>query len=214
MRLYQLTLEDFTREFSSLPDKYKILLFKLQTSYCFKEEPLNEFEIAGIANAEIPLDENLLRFLNNYFVQTKEGLWKSPSVDSQSEQLENLIEKEVQKRVSRALAGMKGGLKRVQNLKARSLPVQVEDDSDAIVGQAEMQQYPDEEAAFKQMSSKSQANSKQKPSIDQANFKQSSSKIQENDYQNSSKPQANAKQMPSKRQANLKQISSKHRAKP
>lgn len=164
MRLYQLTLEDFTREFSSLPDKYKILLFKLQTSYCFKEEPLNEFEIAGIANAEIPLDENLLRFLNNYFVQTKEGLWKSPSVDSQSEQLENLIEKEVQKRVARALAGMKGGLKRVQNLKARSLPVQVEDDSDAIVGQAEMQQYPDEEAAFKQMSSKPQANSKQNPS--------------------------------------------------
>lgn len=72
MRLYQLTLEDFTREFSSLPDKYKILLFKLQTSYCFKEEALNEFEIAGIANVEIPLDENLQRFLNNYFVQTKE----------------------------------------------------------------------------------------------------------------------------------------------
>lgn len=84
------------KEFSSLPDKYKILLFKLQTSYCFKEEALNEFEIAGIANVEIPLDENLQRFLNNYFVQTKEGLWKSPSVDSQSEQLENLIEKEVQ----------------------------------------------------------------------------------------------------------------------
>ena len=166
MRLYQLTLEDFTREFSSLPDKYKILLFKLQTSYCFKEEPLNEFEIAGIANAEIPLDENLLRFLNNYFVQTKEGLWKSPSVDSQSEQLENLIEKEVQKRVARAFAGMKGGLKRVQNLKTRGLPVQVEDDSDAIVGQAEKTQYPDEEVVFKQMSSKAQANSKQNPSID------------------------------------------------
>ena len=212
MRLYQLTLEDFTREFSSLPDKYKILLFKLQTSYCFKEEPLNEFEIAGIANAEIPLDENLLRFLNNYFVQTKEGLWKSPSVDSQSEQLENLIEKEVQKRVARALAGMKGGLKRVQNLKARSLPVQVEDDSDAIVGQAEMQQYPDEEAAFKQMSSKPQVNSKQNPSIDQANFKQSTSKTQVNDYQNSSDSQANAKQILSKGQANLKQMPSKCQA--
>lgn len=212
MRLYQLTLEDFTREFSSLPDKYKILLFKLQTSYCFKEEPLNEFEIAGIANAEIPLDENLLRFLNNYFVQTKEGLWKSPSVDSQSEQLENLIEKEVQKRVARALAGMKGGLKRVQNLKARSLPVQVEDDSDAIVGQAEMQQYPDEEAAFKQISSKPQANSKQNPSIDQANFKQSTSKTQVNDYQNSSDSQANAKQILSKGQANLKQMPSKCQA--
>ena len=212
MRLYQLTLEDFTREFSSLPDKYKILLFKLQTSYCFKEEPLNEFEIAGIANAEIPLDENILRFLNNYFVQTKEGLWKSPSVDSQSEQLENLIEKEVQKRVARALAGMKGGLKRVQNLKARSLPVQVEDDSDAIVGQAEMQQYPDEEAAFKQMSSKPQANSKQNPSIDQANFKQSTSKTHVNDYQNSSDSQANAKQILSKGQANLKQMPSKCQA--
>ena len=212
MRLYQLTLEDFTREFSSLPDKYKILLFKLQTSYCFKEEPLNEFEIAGIANAEIPLDENLLRFLNNYFVQTKEGLWKSPSVDSQSEQLENLIEKEVQKRVARALAGMKGGLKRVQNLKTRGLPVQVEDDSDAIVGQAEKTQYPDEEVVFKQMSSKAQANSKQNPSIDQSNFKQSTSKTQANDYQNSSDSQANAKQILSKGQANLKQISSKSQA--
>lgn len=209
MRLYQLTLEDFTREFSSLPDKYKILLFKLQTSYCFKEEPLNEFEIAGIANVEIPLDENLLRFLNNYFVQTKEGLWKSPSVDSQSEQLENLIEKEVQKRVARALAGMKGGLKRVQNLKARGLPVQVEDDSDAIVGQAEKTQYLDEEVVFKQMSSKAQANSKQNPSIDQANFKQSTSKTQANDYQNSSDSQANAKQILSKGQANLKQMPSK-----
>lgn len=209
MRLYQLTLEDFTREFSSLPDKFKILLFKLQTSYCFKEEPLNEFEIAGIANVEIPLDENLLRFLNNYFVQTKEGLWKSPSVDSQSEQLENLIEKEVQKRVARALAGMKGGLKRVQNLKARGLPVQVEDDSDAIVGQAEKTQYPDEEVVLKQMSSKAQANSKQNPSIDQANFKQSTSKIQANDYQNSSDSQANAKQILSKGQANLKQMQSK-----
>ena len=209
MRLYQLTLEDFTREFSSLPDKYKILLFKLQTSYCFKEEPLNEFEIAGIANVEIPLDENLQRFLNNYFVQTKEGLWKSPSVDSQSEQLENLIEKEVQKRVARALAGMKGGLKRVQNLKTRGLPVQVEDDSDAIVGQAEKTQYPDEEVVFKQMSSKLQANSKQNPSIDQANFKQSTSKTQANDYQNSSDSQANAKQILSKGQANLKQMPSK-----
>lgn len=212
MRLYQLTLEDFTREFSSLPDKYKILLFKLQTSYCFKEEPLNEFEIAGIANVEIPLDENLLRFLNNYFVQTKEGLWKSPSVDSQSEQIENLIEKEVQKRVARALAGMKGGLKRVQNLKARGLPVPVEDDSDAVVGQAEKTQYPDEEVVFKRMSSKPQANSKQNPSIDQANFKQSTSKTLANDYQNSSDSQANAKQIHSKGQANLKQIPSKTQA--
>lgn len=108
---------------------------------------------------------------------------------------------------------MKGGLKRVQNLKARSLPVQVEDDSDAIVGQAEMQQYPDEEAAFKQMSSKPQANSKQNPSIDQANFKQSTSKTQVNDYQNSSDSQANAKQILSKGQANLKQMPSKLLAK-
>ena len=130
-------------------------------------------------------------------------------MDSQSEQLENLIEKEVQKRVARALAGMKGGLKRVQNLKARGLPVQVEDDSDAIVGQAEKTQYLDEEVVFKQMSSKAQANSKQNPSIDQANFKQSTSKTQANDYQNSSDSQANAKQILSKGQANLKQMPSK-----
>ena len=69
------------------------------------------------------MDENLQRFLNNYFVQTKEGLWKSPSVDSQSEQLENLIEKEVQKRVARALAGMKGGLTKARNRKNQNSPV-------------------------------------------------------------------------------------------
>ena len=190
MRLYQLTLEDFTREFSSLPDKYKILLFKLQTSYCFKEEPLNEFEIAGIANVEIPLDENLQRFLNNYFVQTKEGLWKSPSVDSQSEQLENLIEKEVQKRVARALAGMKGGLTKARNRKNQNSPVFDEEISVNEVTE-EQQTIGDEPANAKQTSSKELANGYQTPSKTVANDLQSSSKVVANAKQTAGKNLAN-----------------------
>ena len=201
MRLYQLTLEDFTREFSSLPDKYKILLFKLQTSYCFKEEPLNEFEIAGIANAEIPLDENLLRFLNNYFVQTKEGLWKSPSVDSQSEQLENLIEKEVQKRVARALAGMKGGLTKARNRKNQNSPVFDEEISVNEVPE-EQQTIGEEPEEIKQTSGKPLANGYQTPSKTVANGWQSSNKVVANVKQTSSKELANAKQTAGKTLAN------------
>ncbi|WP_418533423.1 hypothetical protein [Parasutterella excrementihominis] len=208
MRLYQLTLEDFTREFSSLPDKYKILLFKLQTSYCFKEEPLNEFEIAGIANVEIPLDENLLRFLNNYFVQTKEGLWKSPSVDSQSEQLENLIEKEVQKRVARALAGMKGGLTKARNRKNQNSPVFDEEISVNEVPE-EQQTIGEEPEEIKQTSGKPLANGYQTPSKTVANGWQSSSKVVANAKQTSSKPLANGYQTPSKTVANGWQSSSK-----
>ena len=219
MRLYQLTLEDFTREFSSLPDKYKILLFKLQTSYCFKEEPLNEFEIAGIANAEIPLDENLIRFLNNYFVQTKEGLWKSPSVDSQSEQLENLIEKEVQKRVARALAGMKGGLSKSRNRKNQNTLVS---EGEILISevQEEQQAFCEEPEDLKQTSSKPLANGYQTPSKTVANgwqnpskvvanAKQTSSKELANSKQSSSKPLANGYQTPSKTVANGWQSSSK-----
>lgn len=201
MRLYQLTLEDFTREFSSLPDKYKILLFKLQTSYCFKEEPLNEFEIAGIANAEIPLDENLLRFLNNYFVQTKEGLWKSPSVDSQSEQLENLIEKEVQKRVARALAGMKGGLTKARNRKNQNSPVFDEEISVNEVPE-EQQTIGEEPEEIKQTSGKPLANGYQTPSKTVANGWQSSNKVVANAKQTPSKVVANAKQTAGKTLAN------------
>ena len=190
MRLYQLTLEDFTREFSSLPDKYKILLFKLQTSYCFKEEALNEFEIAGIANVEIPLDENLQRFLNNYFVQTKEGLWKSPSVDSQSEQLENLIEKEVQKRVARALAGMKGGLTKARNRKNQNSPVF---DEEICVNEVteEQQTIGDEPEEIKETSGKPLANGYQTPSKTVANGLQSSSKVVANAKQTAGKNLAN-----------------------
>lgn len=208
MRLYQLTLEDFTREFSSLPDKYKILLFKLQTSYCFKEQPLNEFEIAGIANAEIPLDENLLHFLNNYFVQTKEGLWKSPSVDSQSEQLENLIEKEVQKRVARALAGMKGGLTKARNRKNQNSPVFDEEISVNEVPE-EQQTIGEEPEEIKQTSGKPLANGWQSSNKVVANVKQTSSKPLANGYQTPSKTVANGWQSSSKVVANAKQTSSK-----
>lgn len=48
-------------------------------------------------------------------------------MDSQSEQLENLIEKEVQKRVARALAGMKGGLSKARNRKNQNISVSEEE---------------------------------------------------------------------------------------
>ena len=216
---YFLSAEEYTQDYLSLPEPQLACLFKLRSAYALKGSPLSEDDIEGLYPVYTPVHEKTLGKVLNKFFTKKGDVFIDIRIESQIEKrkehqlnIEQLIEKEVQKRVSRALAGMKGGLKRVQNLKARSLPVQVEDDSDAIVGQAEMQQYPDEEAAFKQMSSKSQANSKQKPSIDQANFKQSSSKPQANTKQILSKGQANLKQMPSKCQVNGRQISSKSQA--
>lgn len=213
---YFLSAEEYTQDYLSLPEPQLACLFKLRSAYALKGSPLSEDDIEGLYPVYTPVHEKTLGKVLNKFFTKKDDVFIDIRIESQIEKrkehqlnIEQLIEKEVQKRVARALAGMKGGLKRVQNLKTRGLPVQVEDDSDAIVGQAEKTQYPDEEVVFKQMSSKLQANSKQNPSIDQANFKQSSSKIQENDYQNSSKPQANAKQILSKGQANLKQMPSK-----
>lgn len=213
---YFLSAEEYTQDYLSLPEPQLACLFKLRSAYALKGSPLSEDDIEGLYPVYTPVHEKTLGKVLNKFFTKKGDVFIDIRIESQIEKrkehqlnIEQLIEKEVQKRVARALAGMKGGLKRVQNLKTRGLPVQVEDDSDAIVGQAEKTQYPDEEVVFKQMSSKLQANSKQNPSIDQANFKQSSSKIQENDYQNSSKPQANAKQILSKGQANLKQMPSK-----
>ncbi|MTT66971.1 hypothetical protein GMD37_12245 [Parasutterella excrementihominis] len=154
------------------------------------------------------MDENLLRFLNNYFVQTKEGLWKSPSVDSQSEQLENLIEKEVQKRVARALAGMKGGLTKARNRKNQNSPVFDEEISVNEVPE-EQQTIGEEPEEIKQTSGKPLANGYQTPSKTVANGWQSSSKVVANAKQTSSKPLANGYQTPSKTVANGWQSSSK-----
>ena len=216
---YFLSAEEYTQDYLSLPEPQLACLFKLRSAYALKGSPLSEDDIEGLYPVYTPVHEKTLGKVLNKFFTKKGGVFIDIRIESQIEKrkehqlnIEQLIEKEVQKRVARALAGMKGGLKRVQNLKTRGLPVQVEDDSDAIVGQAEKTQYPDEEVVFKQMSSKAQANSKQNPSIDQSNFKQSTSKTQANDYQNSSDSQANAKQILSKGQANLKQISSKPQA--
>lgn len=216
---YFLSAEEYTQDYLSLPEPQLACLFKLRSAYALKGSPLSEDDIEGLYPVYTPVHEKTLGKVLNKFFTKKGDLFIDIRIESQIEKrkehqlnIEQLIEKEVQKRVARALAGMKGGLKRVQNLKTRGLPVQVEDDSDAIVGQAEKTQYPDEEVVFKQMSSKAQANSKQNPSIDQSNFKQSTSKTQANDYQNSSDSQANAKQILSKGQANLKQISSKPQA--
>ncbi len=147
-------------------------------------------------------------FLNNYFVQTKEGLWKSPSVDSQSEQLENLIEKEVQKRVARALAGMKGGLSKSRNRKNQNTLVS---EGEILISevQEEQQAFCEEPEDLKQTSSKPLANGYQTPSKTVANGWQNPSKVVANAKQTSSKELANSKQSSSKVVANTKQTSGK-----
>ena len=129
-------------------------------------------------------------------------------MDSQSEQLENLIEKEVQKRVARALAGMKGGLTKARNRKNQNSPVFDEAISVNEVPE-EQQTIGEEPEEIKQTSGKPLANGYQTPSKTVANGWQSSSKVVANVKQTSSKPLANGYQTPSKTVANGWQSSSK-----
>lgn len=206
---YFLSAEEYTQDYLSLPEPQLACLFKLRSAYALKGSPLSEDDIEGLYTVYTPVHEKTLGKVLNKFFTKKGDVFIDIRIESQIEKrkehqlnIEQLIEKEVQKRVARALAGMKGGLKRVQNLKTRGLPVQVEDDSDAIVGQAEKTQYPDEEVVFKQSTSKTQANDYQNSSDSQANAKQILSKGQANLKQILSKPQANTKQNPSKVVAN------------
>ena len=206
---YFLSAEEYTQDYLSLPEPQLACLFKLRSAYALKGSPLSEDDIEGLYPVYTPVHEKTLSKVLNKFFTKKGDVFIDIRIESQIEKrkehqlnIEQLIEKEVQKRVARALAGMKGGLKRVQNLKTRGLPVQVEDDSDAIVGQAEKTQYPDEEVVFKQSTSKTQANDYQNSSDSQANAKQILSKGQANLKQILSKPQANTKQNPSKVVAN------------
>lgn len=206
---YFLSAEEYTQDYLSLPEPQLACLFKLRSAYALKGSPLSEDDIEGLYPVYTPVHEKTLGKVLNKFFTKKGDVFIDIRIESQIEKrkehqlnIEQLIEKEVQKRVARALAGMKGGLKRVQNLKTRGLPVQVEDDSDAIVGQAEKTQYPDEEVVFKQSTSKTQANDYQNSSDSQANAKQILSKGQANLKQILSKPQANTKQKPSKVVAN------------
>lgn len=206
---YFLSAEEYTQDYLSLPEPQLACLFKLRSAYALKGSPLSEDDIEGLYPVYTPVQEKTLGKVLNKFFTKKGDVFIDIRIESQIEKrkehqlnIEQLIEKEVQKRVARALAGMKGGLKRVQNLKTRGLPVQVEDDSDAIVGQAEKTQYPDEEVVFKQSTSKTQANDYQNSSDSQANAKQILSKGQANLKQILSKPQANTKQNPSKVVAN------------
>lgn len=206
---YFLSAEEYTQDYLSLPEPQLACLFKLRLAYALKGSPLSEDDIEGLYPVYTPVHEKTLGKVLNKFFTKKGDVFIDIRIESQIEKrkehqlnIEQLIEKEVQKRVARALAGMKGGLKRVQNLKTRGLPVQVEDDSDAIVGQAEKTQYPDEEVVFKQSTSKTQANDYQNSSDSQANAKQILSKGQANLKQILSKPQANTKQNPSKVVAN------------
>ena len=206
---YFLSAEEYTQDYLSLPEPQLACLFKLRSAYALKGSPLSDDDIEGLYPVYTPVHEKTLGKVLNKFFTKKGDVFIDIRIESQIEKrkehqlnIEQLIEKEVQKRVARALAGMKGGLKRVQNLKTRGLPVQVEDDSDAIVGQAEKTQYPDEEVVFKQSTSKTQANDYQNSSDSQANAKQILSKGQANLKQILSKPQANTKQNPSKVVAN------------
>ena len=219
MDTYRISIETYNKEFVTLPDKYKLLLFKLQVSYCFKGAPLNQFDIAGIANTDLPLDATIKQFLNNYFVETANGEWSCPIVDIQIKEERIRIEKEVQKRVARALAGMKGGLSKSRNRKNQNTLVS---EGDILISevQEEQQAFCEEPEDLKQTSSKPLANGYQTPSKTVANgwqnprkvvanAKQTSSKELANSKQSSSKPLANGYQTPSKTVANGWQSSSK-----
>ena len=219
MDTYRISIETYNKEFVTLPDKYKLLLFKLQVSYCFKGAPLNQFDIAGIANTDLPLDATIKQFLNNYFVETANGEWSCPIVDIQIKEERIRIEKEVQKRVARALAGMKGGLSKSRNRKNQNTLVS---EGEILISevQEEQQAFCEEPEDLKQTSSKPLANGYQSPSKTVANgwqnprkvvanAKQTSSKELANSKQSSSKPLANGYQTPSKTVANGWQSSSK-----
>ena len=219
MDTYRISIETYNKEFVTLPDKYKLLLFKLQVSYCFKGAPLNQFDIAGIANTDLPLDATIKQFLNNYFVETANGEWSCPIVDIQIKEERIRIEKEVQKRVARALAGMKGGLSKSRNRKNQNTLVS---EGEILISevQEEQQAFCEEPEDLKQTSSKPLANGYQTPSKTVANgwqnprkvvanAKQTSSKELANSKQSSSKPLANGYQTPSKTVANGWQSSSK-----
>ena len=188
-------------------------------SYCFKGAPLNQFDIAGIANTDLPLDATIKQFLNNYFVETANGEWSCPIVDIQIKEERIRIEKEVQKRVARALAGMKGGLSKSRNRKNQNTLVS---EGEILISevQEEQQAFCEEPEDLKQTSSKPLANGYQTPSKTVANgwqnprkvvanAKQTSSKELANSKQSSSKPLANGYQTPSKTVANGWQSSSK-----
>ena len=208
MDTYRISIETYNKEFVTLPDKYKLLLFKLQVSYCFKGAPLNQFDIAGIANTDLPLDATIKQFLNNYFVETANGEWSCPIVDIQIKEERIRIEKEVQKRVARALAGMKGGLSKSRNRKNQNTLVS---EGEILISevQEEQQAFCEEPEDLKQTSSKPLANGYQTPSKTVANGWQNPSKVVANAKQSSSKPLANGYQTPSKTVANGWQSSSK-----
>ena len=111
-------------------------------------------------------------------------------MDSQSEQLENLIEKEVQKRVARALAGMKGGLTKARNRKNQNSPV-FDEAISVNEGPEEQQTIGEEPEEIKQTSGKPLANGYQTPSKTVANGWQSSSKVIANAKQTAGKNLAN-----------------------
>ena len=190
MDTYRISIETYNKEFVTLPDKYKLLLFKLQVSYCFKGAPLNQFDIAGIANTDLPLDATIKQFLNNYFVETANGEWSCPIVDIQIKEERIRIEKEVQKRVARALAGMKGGLSKSRNRKNQNTLVS---EGEILISevQEEQQAFCEEPEYLKQTSSKPLANGYQTPSKTVANGWQSSSKVVANTKQTSGKTLAN-----------------------
>ncbi|WP_337575220.1 hypothetical protein [Parasutterella excrementihominis] len=204
MDTYRISIETYNKEFVTLPDKYKLLLFKLQVSYCFKGAPLNQFDIAGIANTDLPLDATIKQFLNNYFVETANGEWSCPIVDIQIKEERIRIEKEVQKRVARALAGMKGGLSKSRNRKNQNTLVS---EGEILISevQEEQQAFCEEPEDLKQTSSKPLANGYQTPSKTVANGWQNPRKVVANAKQTSSKELANSKQSSSKVVANTKQ---------
>ena len=241
---YFLSAEEYTQDYLSLPEPQLACLFKLRSAYALKGSPLSEDDIDGLYPVytpvhektlgkvlnkfftkkggvfiDMPLDATIKQFLNNYFVETANGEWSCPIVDIQIKEERIRIEKEVQKRVARALAGMKGGLSKSRNRKNQNTLVS---EGEILISevQEEQQAFCEEPEDLKQTSSKPLANGYQTPSKTVANgwqnpskvvanAKQTSSKELANSKQSSSKPLANGYQTPSKTVANGWQSSSK-----
>ena len=223
---YFLSAEEYTQDYLSLPELQLACLFKLRSAYALKGSPLSEDDIEGLYPVYTPVHEKTLGKVLNKFFTKKGDVFVDIRIESQIEKrkehqlnIEQLIVKEVQKRVARALAGMKGGLSKARNRKNQNISVSEEEFLTDEVPE-EQQAICEEPEDFKQTSSKTVANRYQTPSKTVAkgwqnpskvvaNAKQTSGKVLANSKQSSSKPLANSYQAPSKTVANGWQNASK-----
>ena len=106
---YFLSAEEYTQDYLSLPEPQLACLFKLRSAYALKGSPLSEDDIDGLYPVYTPVHEKTLGKVLNKFFTKKGGVFIDIRIESQIEKrkehqlnIEQLIEKEVQKRVARA----------------------------------------------------------------------------------------------------------------